>query len=54
MLQIDDDPGLVALGEGVAMEAGALGRGELGADLGIRQHDGVVAGLHDLTGVLKA
>ena len=42
------------LGEGVAVEAYALGGGELGKDLGVEERDAVVAGADDFIGVGEA
>ena len=51
--QVDDDPGIGVLGEGVAVHGAAGADGDLAADAG-GQGGGVVAGLGDLVGELPA
>jgi hypothetical protein len=54
MLQIEDEIRLVAGREGVAMNAGAFGGRQFGADVVVLEQDGVVAGLHALIGMIEA
>ncbi len=58
VVEIDEDVAVLgrslAGGEGVAMQAGALGGGELGADAVVLEQDGVEAGLGVLVGVIEA
>ena len=52
--EVEDDPCFAGLGEGVAVDAGALCGCELGVDLRVLEDDGVEAGLRDLVGVGEA
>jgi hypothetical protein len=54
MLKIENQICLIAGGKSIAMESGAVGRGQFGVDLVVLEEYGIVARLHVLVGVVEA